>query len=103
MFRSRLVAPATRQLFARKDVHVCRRCAATAATSSIRGNAAQAQAVAVGKQREQRILHIVEQKVAYRHKLEREARVLALRRRKSLIFVFSIVCRPRTPGRTESS
>ena len=76
MFRSRLTVPAIRLLSAQRDAYVCLRCAATAATSSIRGNAAQAQAEAIEKQREQRILHVVEQKVAYRHKLEREARLL---------------------------
>ena len=82
MFRSWLAAPATRRLFTQKDIHVCWRCAATAATSGIRGNAAQAQAEAVEKQREQRILHVVEQKIAYRQKLEREACFLAPHRRK---------------------
>ena len=83
MFRFRLEARAIRRPFAQKDVHVCRRCtvAATAATSSVRGNSAQAQAGTVEKQREQRILHVVEQKVAYKHRLAREARFLAFRRK----------------------
>jgi len=83
MFRFRLETRAIR-LFAQKDAHFCRRgtATATAATSSVRGSAAQAQAGTVEKQREQRILHVVEQKVAYKHRLEREARLLASRRRK---------------------
>lgn len=77
MFRFRLEAPAIRRILAQKDVYFCRRCTATAPTSSVRGNAAQAQAGTIEKQREQRILHIVEQRVAYKHRLEREARLLA--------------------------
>lgn len=87
MFRFRLAAPAIRRLFAQKVVHVCQRCTATAATSSIRGNAAQAQAGAVEKQRERRILRLVEQKIAHRQRLEQEARLLAPRRKKPLIWV----------------
>ena len=84
MFRFRLEARTIRRLFAQKDAHVCRRCTATAttATSSVRGNSVQAQAGTVEKQREQRILHVVEQKVAYKHRLGREARFLALRPKK---------------------
>jgi hypothetical protein len=103
MFRSRLAPPATRRLLAQRNVYVCLRCAAAAATSSIRGNAAQAQAEAIEKQREQRILHVVEQKVAYRHRLEQEARFPAPHQKKALIFVFRIVRRPRTPGWTRPS
>lgn len=82
MFRFELAAPAIRRLFAQKGVHVYRSCTATAATSSVRGSAAQAQAGAVEKQHEQQILHVVGQKVAYRDRLEREARLLAPRRKK---------------------
>ena len=103
MFRSWLATPTTRRLYIQKDVHICWRCAATATTSNIRGNAAQAQAGAIEKQREQRILHVVEQKIAYKQKLEREACLLALHRKKTLIFRFSIVCRPRTPSQTKPS
>jgi hypothetical protein len=101
MFRPRLTTPTTRHLFALRDVFICLRCAATAATTSIRGNTAQAQAEAIEQQPSQRILRVVERKVAYRHKLEQEARLLASRGKKSLIFLFSIVCRPRTPGWTK--
>lgn len=101
MFRSWLATPATRRLFTQEDAHVRWRCVATAATLNIRGNAAQGQAEAIEKQREQRILHVVEQKIAYRQKLEREACLLAPHRKKTLIFGFRIVCRPRTPSWTK--
>jgi hypothetical protein len=84
MFRFGLAAPALRRLSAQKGAHVYRSCTATAATPSVRGSASQAGAGtgAVEKQREQRILHVVGQKVAYRDRLEREARLLASRRKK---------------------
>lgn len=84
MFRFELAVPAIRRHFAQKGAHVYRSCTATAATSSVRGSAsqAQAQAGAVEKQHEQQILHVVGQKVAYRDRLEREARLLAPRRKK---------------------
>ena len=80
MFRFQLEARAIRRLLTQKGIQICRRCTATAAASSVRGNAAQAQAGTVEKQREQRILHVVEQRAAYKHRLEREARLLAPRR-----------------------
>jgi len=82
MSRFGLAAPAIRRLSVQKGTHVYRSCIATAARPSVRGSAAQAGAGAVEKQREQRILHVVEQKVAYRDKLEREARLLAPSRTK---------------------